>query len=74
MSSELTRAYQAKYKDTGVRKNITATINRLKAYRGILTKQEYLTLKGQARKGCIYAAEAGLKTIIERNEREGKRL
>lgn len=56
------------------RKNITTTIGTLKTYRGILTKQEYRTLKGQACKGDTDAAEAGLKTIIERNEREGKRL
>ncbi len=55
-------------------KNVATTIGKLKSHRGILTKQEYLTLKGQARKGYTDAAEAGLKTIIERNERKGKRL
>lgn len=55
-------------------KNIATTLGKLKAYRGILTKQEFRTLKGQAIKDCPYAAEAGLKTIIEREKRKGKRL
>ena len=58
----------------GIRKSISVTVDKIKAYRGILTKQEFRTLKGQAIKDCPYAAEAGLKTIIEREKRKGKRL
>lgn len=54
--------------------NIATTIGKLKSHRGILTKQEYRTLKGQACKGDADAAEAGLKTIIEREKRKGQRL
>lgn len=46
---------------------------RLKAYRGVLTHQQYQTLKGQILSGNHAGAMRGLDGILQRNrERNGR--
>lgn len=42
-------------------------IKKLKRFNNILTKQQLKTLRGQAIKGEVEAAEKGLDTLIKRN-------
>lgn len=42
-------------------------IKKLKRFNNILTKQQLKTLRGQAIKGDVEAAEKGLDTLIKRN-------
>ena len=39
----------------------------LKKYKHVLTKQQYLTIKGQVKAGDIEGAKKGLKRVLERN-------
>lgn len=41
-------------------------LKRLKAYQGVLTKQQYAVLKGQALSGDLTGAAKGLQTILTR--------
>ena len=41
-------------------------INKLKNYKNIFTKQQYKTLRGQALKGELEAAEKGLRKLLKR--------
>lgn len=41
-------------------------IDKLRNYKNIFTKQQYKTLRGQALKGELEAAEKGLQKLIKR--------
>jgi hypothetical protein len=41
-------------------------ISKLKSYKNIFTKQQYKTLRGQALKGELEAAEKGLCKLLKR--------
>lgn len=52
--------------------NVNA-VCRLKAYRGVLTHQQYQTLKGQILTGDHAGAMKGLERILQRNRERGGR-
>jgi len=41
-------------------------INKLKSYKSIITKQQFKTLRGQALKKELEAAEKGLRKLLKR--------
>lgn len=48
------------------------TVNELKKYRGVLSKQQIKTLRGQVLAGNVKGAEKGLnKILIQRNKNNG---
>jgi hypothetical protein len=49
-------------------------ISKLKIYKSILTKQQFKTLRGQALKGELEAAEKGLKKLLKRENMNYKGL
>lgn len=55
----------------GVRKNISAMVDKIRAYEAILTDEEFRRLKKSAQRGLLFATEGELKEIIER-ERKGR--
>ena len=43
-------------------------ISKLTNYKNVFTKQQYKTLRGQALKGELEAAEKGLKKLLKRED------
>lgn len=56
----------------GIRKNISATVDKIKAYESVLTEEEFRRLKKSAQRGLLFAAEGELKEIIETRQRKGR--
>lgn len=56
----------------GIRKNISATVDKIRAYESILTEEEFRRLKKSAQRGLLFAAEGELKEIIETRQRKGR--
>ena len=56
----------------GIRKNISATVDKIKAYESALTEEEFRRLKKSAQRGLLFAAEGELKEIIETRQRKGR--
>lgn len=57
----------------GIRKNISATVDKIRAYEAILTDEEFRRLKKNAQRGFLFAAEGELKEIIEARQRKGRK-
>ena len=56
----------------GIRKNIFAMVDKIKAYESILTDEEFRRLKRSAQRGLLFAADGELKEIIEMRQRKGR--
>lgn len=57
----------------GIRKSISATVDKIKAYESVLTEEEFRRLTRNAQKGFLFAAEGELKEIIEARQRKGRK-
>lgn len=57
-----------------LRQDIEVTKHRIKAYRGILTPEEYKTLKNYAARGFLFLANGELTAAIKRHEDERRRV